>query len=712
MARPFLHRVTACCCLLIVWCGTTLPTATLAQDGGFTFRTVVLSGAPAPGVPGAAFSRFFLNPRIDRNGRVALYADLQGRAICTDGTGIWSERRGTLELVALEGNPAPGTPGVFSQLCGIGSSNPLNLGLDAEGFVAFRTILDSPDLQDCNFNGFFENNSAHYTNRGGALRLIVRENDHAPELPADHTFDDLTGIYVSPAGGFGNTYLLKSGTCPEFGDAPQVTYWDQGNGLSTVVRPGGAAPIPGTTFKGYGICLKTTPDDPGVVAYVNAIEGPGVDASNDVVFILDDHGARRVKVREGQAAPGVEPGLRIEAGFGCTSFEGLLASVRGDVHAFRTRLLDADTLAEVNPAALYVSRADDRLVFIARADDPAPGVPGGFFRDLGLRFPVQRPLPVADRGEVAFHALVNGDGIDTNSDETIYFFDGEGAIRLVAREGSPVPDRPGVIFAADVFPDATFEPAAMNRAGHFGFVAALEGAGLDPAEANGLFFYEAGSGTLHTVIMSGDTLDVGTTGIDLRMVRAIDSFNNGFMHGMSFNGPAINDDNEMVLSILFQDGTAGVFTVGLNADLDGDGVLDADDNCPSLANPDQADADRDDRGDPCDCAPTDPGAFAVPAEVEGLRLDAAGTLRWDAGRLAAGAGTTYQVYREIESRRPVGAGPGAVCLASGLTDETATDGALPALSGAFRYLVRAVNSCGGPWGKASDGTPRSVTACP
>ena len=39
-------------------------------------------------------------------------------------------------------------------------------------------------------------------------------------------------------------------------------------------------------------------------------------------------------------------------------------------------------------------------------------------------------------------------------------------------------------------------------------------------------------------------------------------------------------------------------------DADGDGVLDGSDNCPSTANPDQADSDGDGRGDACDNCPT------------------------------------------------------------------------------------------------------------
>ncbi|MFA5298032.1 MAG: endonuclease, partial [Lutibacter sp.] len=50
-----------------------------------------------------------------------------------------------------------------------------------------------------------------------------------------------------------------------------------------------------------------------------------------------------------------------------------------------------------------------------------------------------------------------------------------------------------------------------------------------------------------------------------------------------------------------------------NADSDNDGILDADDNCPTMANPDQADADGDGVGDVCDACPNTPTGETVDA---------------------------------------------------------------------------------------------------
>ena len=67
-----------------------------------------------------------------------------------------------------------------------------------------------------------------------------------------------------------------------------------------------------------------------------------------------------------------------------------------------------------------------------------------------------------------------------------------------------------------------------------------------------------------------------------------------------------------------------LFTVGILGtaaeitDIDGDGVDDVDDNCPSVANPGQEDADGDGVGDACDNAPANPNPGQEDADSDGV----------------------------------------------------------------------------------------------
>jgi hypothetical protein len=120
-----------------------------------------------------------------------------------------------------------------------------------------------------------------------------------------------------------------------------------------------------------------------------------------------------------------------------------------------------------------------------------------------------------------------------------------------------------------------------------------------------------------------------------------------------------------------------------------------------------ADSDGDGRGDPCDCAPQDGSAFALPLEVTGLRWAGAGALAWDAQNGAA-CDVTSGTFASFASFTP-----GDVCLGDGLTVPSVADTTPPLLPGEGRYfLVRAANVCGvSRWETSSQGRDRP-SACP
>jgi hypothetical protein len=76
-------------------------------------------------------------------------------------------------------------------------------------------------------------------------------------------------------------------------------------------------------------------------------------------------------------------------------------------------------------------------------------------------------------------------------------------------------------------------------------------------------------------------------------------------------------DGHVDLAVSIYDADEIALILNRSADLDGDGVPDAQDNCPRVPNPDQVDADRDGVGDACDNCPPLPNPDQADADHNG-----------------------------------------------------------------------------------------------
>jgi hypothetical protein len=149
----------------------------------------------------------------------------------------------------------------------------------------------------------------------------------------------------------------------------------------------------------------------------------------------------------------------------------------------------------------------------------------------------------------------------------------------------------------------------------------------------------------------------------------------------------------------------GAFERPAATDDDLDGVSDASDNCPSTSNPSQVDYDGDHVGDVCDCAASDPAAWATPGPAY-VRFTSRTTLSWTT---PANLGALTIRYDVLRSPSPSSFVASTTCVGTNLTATQISDTTLPAARAELYYLVRTENSC--PVDGSNTGTDEART-CP
>jgi hypothetical protein len=258
----------------------------------------------------------------------------------------------------------------------------------------------------------------------------------------------------------------------------------------------------------------------------------------------------------------------------------LFPGINNAGHAAFLAQLAGTGVDDTNDSGIW-SEGGGSLGLVARAGSPAPGTLAG------INFKGFEPRIVLNAaGQTAFRADLTGNV--TSVDDSGIWSEGGGSLTMVARKGSPAPGAPaGVNF------DAFREPV-LNGAGRTAFVADFTGNVTPDVDPEGIWA-EDPTGTLGLVVRAGDAIEVAPG--DARTVSEL-RFVGG--SGLEDGRPAgFNDAGQVAFRAKFTDGSEGVF-VSIGPDADADGVNNAFDNCPDVANRDQADADGDGTGDACE----------------------------------------------------------------------------------------------------------------
>ncbi len=198
--------------------GTTGTNAGIFKEAGASIGLVARKGDAAPDIAGATFSSFGA-PGLGDSGNTAFVSFLSG-AGANDST-IWKEAGASIDLLAREGDAAPGTAGAtFASLF-----SPVLLN-DSDN-AAFAAAVGGVGVTNDNNKGIW--------NEGTSLDLVARTGDIAPGT-GGATFQNIEQFSFND---FGNTAfrgVLTIGGGVTFDNHTGI--WTEGSALDLVIRAG------------------------------------------------------------------------------------------------------------------------------------------------------------------------------------------------------------------------------------------------------------------------------------------------------------------------------------------------------------------------------------------------------------------------------------------------------------------------------------------
>jgi hypothetical protein len=480
------------------------------------YSTVALSGAAAPGLPGATYfapsdSDFVL----DDLGRVGFLASLAGPGITTaNDDAVYFGTPGSAQLLAREGSPAPGGGGGNFGFGNLTNAPFDNLSTSGPGRLAFDAYFRRP--------GQPLGELAHgiYTTTGGPIEPVA-----------------LSGQPVPGGGAYGMPHGPHPGSGGHMGFADGDTLYTGPLGSPQVLaKGGGSTPFPGATYSTFfGWPTYTgTLDASGASAFVAEFIGPQVNPTNNRGVFYGTPGNVITVARSGEVAPGTGGG--VFAGNDDSDYPVFYANLsNGGGLAFTAPLVDGRHV-------LYGGTPSSPK-FIAKSGDAIPGLAG----TIGYVYEAE----ASDNGRVVTSIEIQrGPGDSTYGLFVSRAGGGEG-LTPVALEGEQVPGlASGVVYGSRL--NTAWLDARVPQHPQLGPLVAFDAmlAGTGVTEANDVALFLASfDGDPILLVREGDVLTVAP-GDD----RTIGSF-------WGITSP--NAAGQVAFHAFFTDGSHGTFVASV-----------------------------------------------------------------------------------------------------------------------------------------------------
>ncbi|CAG0978404.1 hypothetical protein MYXO_01711 [Myxococcaceae bacterium] len=473
---------------------------------GVRITPVAMTGDPAPGTSGSFTS--VARGRVNDAGEVGV-TGFVGTGFTT---GVWRwdlSTGGPLRPVALPGETAPDAP------AGVTLARAFVREMTASGRVGYQASFatGAGGVDSSNDRGLY----VHDASTGSTLQ--VRDGDPAPGM-AGHTLalDAIADFF--PQWNADGELVFASAAIPSpiVFPFPGGAWKHDGTSLVPVVRSGDPAPgFPGS----FGIPNLLDIADSGQVAFAASIG-----TSSYGIYEEDGAGGLFEVARTFGPAPGVAGGFfeRIPGG---GSFD---LDPQGGLAFAAQMLAGLGGVTTATDWGIWVASGPGEITLRHRAGEPAPDTtPGAVFGSFDT--PVR-----SGSGELAFiGSLEFGPGGVTHlTDGVVYGPDGAGELRLLAREGDPVPGLAGEVWA-------NMLSVELNEHGEVLFGALVSG-------RHSLFFADADGG-VHLLAREGDRVDLG--GGDVRIFQTLVELDTS------------PDLRHTAVSALFGDGSSGLFLISI-----------------------------------------------------------------------------------------------------------------------------------------------------